>query len=160
MKPTHQIAALFLLAFLFLVLVACRSSQASQPHAILDGDYRVYWDREGKENGVVSLDSARGLYHWRGNAPGANQRSFHFVDAPQGHYTVQFKPNAVGKTLAELPDGATIAVVNFDPDHVKFDSTNARALVEIRMDQKRHTLFMHSVVSEFETWKITRDPTP
>ena len=125
--------------------------------AILDGAYRVFWSRDRQVDGVVSLDSARGQYHWVGRPPATAQRSFHFADAPHGRYTVQMKLDAVGKTPAELPDGATVALVNFDPDRVGFDSTDAEALVGVRVDQRRHVLFMHSVVSEFESWKIEYD---
>lgn len=123
---------------------------------LLDGAYAIRWSDGADADSTLTLDSAQGRYRWSGAAPLPNQRSFHFVDAPEGRYAVRMEVDADTASFADLPDGATVAVINFDPDRVTFESTDANALVQIRLDRERQRLFMHSVVSEFQIWEITR----
>ncbi len=55
-----------------------------------------------------------------------------------------------------LDDHEIIAKVNFDPDALPFESTERRKFVLIRWSAQRRALYFHSVVSEFETWRIER----
>jgi hypothetical protein len=127
---------------------------SAQPAAVVDGAYRVFWDREGSAAGTLSLEEGR--YVWSGAPPKVGGRSFHFVDHPDGRYAVQMEVNAEGKRPMDLPDGARVALINFDPEGVSFESSDARALVEVRVDAGRRALYFHSVVSELEGWKIER----
>ena len=123
--------------------------------AVLDGAYQIRWLRDGDVSGVLSLNDGR--YMWTGSATAGPKPAFHFVEHPHGAYTVEMQVEAAGLRPSELPDGTTVARVRFAPNDTRDDP---RRVVEVRVDQGRHILYMHSIVSEVEMWSMQYDWAP
>ena len=125
--------------------------------AVLDGAYQVRWSRDGAVAGVLALENGR--YHWTGRAPRDTEssRTFVFVQRPHGVYRARMHPDVAGRPLDSFVGSrTTLAQLDFAPD----DPTvpERERLVEVRLDSTRGVRFLHSTVSELETWTIETLP--
>lgn len=132
----------------------CETGRAD---AVLDGAYQVRWARDGVVAGVLALENGR--YHWTGRAPRATEtpHTFVFVQRPHGVYRARMRPDVAGRPLDSLGGGSrTLAQVDFAPDDPGVPERER--LVEVRLDSTRGVRFLHSTVSELETWSIETLP--
>ena len=119
---------------------------------MIEGTYRVWWTREGEQAGALSL-LVDGRYLYTGR-PQPGERRFHFVDHPNGRYSLEMQTDALNTDAAA--DNAILATLRLDPEGGDFDPEDPRRSLLIRWDEERGALYAHSLVSEFETWRIER----
>lgn len=132
---------------------AFREGQCVTGHSEIsfEGSYEVRWSAEGELAGTLTLEEGR--YNWVGQ-PSDMTDPFHFTVEPEGRYTVQPGPAPMVGLPSNLDDNAIIATVNFNPENIGFGSLDRRGLILIRNDAERGVFYFHSVVSEFQLWRI------
>ncbi len=121
---------------------------------LIEGSYDVRWSTEGEVAGVLTLDD--GAYRWAGDASESAGHAFYFVEHPSGRYAATMAAKAANTRLSQLQAHAIVSTVTFDPEPGKDQSLEPRRTVLIRVDHERKVLYVHSVVSELETWRIER----
>lgn len=80
-----------------------------------------------------------------------------FAAEPEGNYTVEYYGDIEPDSrLDNLPDNEILLTINFDPEdeHPDFEDKLKKYL--IRNDRTNRELYFHSIISEFETWRIRK----
>lgn len=75
----------------------------------------------------------------------------------KGEYTIEFFGEIKhGVHLDDLPDNEILLTINFDPEGKHPDFEEKRKKFLIRNDRTSRELYFHSIVSEFEVWRVRK----
>ncbi|MCP4229513.1 MAG: hypothetical protein GY771_05135 [bacterium] len=80
-----------------------------------------------------------------------------YATEPEGSYTIEYYGDIEPDVqLENLPDNEILLTINFDPEDKYADFEERRKKFLIRNDRTNRELYFHSIVSEFEMWRVRK----